>query len=323
MPSWYPKGPRSSHLGPIGLALLASIGAAGCRTTRAPAIAAWPAAFTQPVNGPDVDAPAPANLGPLAPRPERTPARLEEEPYEWKRFGLSLGAQVLAQVNTTLRVDSPTLGIGTEIDLEKDFDVDESVFMGRIDATWHFTRRQELDFSVFNLAREGTRVIDRDIQIGDVVFPVGSEVSTDFDNLFIKLAYRYAFWVRQRWHAGASIGLHTMDWSTEWKAGTLAIEEDFDFTVPLPVLGVFGTYALSPKLYLNASSEFFGLEYDNFDGFLNNTRLALEHRTFRHVGFGIGLDYFLIDASAEGDNGNLEAEMEYDYLGLTAYLRIY
>ena len=56
------------------------------------------------------------------------------------------------------------------------------------------------------------------------------------------------------------------------------------------MLGVFGAYARSPRWYLNASSEFFGLSYEEFDGFVNNSRLLLEHRTFSHLDFGCGLD---------------------------------
>ena len=33
-----------------------------------------------------------------------------EGPYEWKRFGLSLGLQLIAEVDTTLRVDSRRSG---------------------------------------------------------------------------------------------------------------------------------------------------------------------------------------------------------------------
>lgn len=250
-------------------------------------------------------------------------ARAADEGYEWKRFSLGLGAQLIADMNTTMRVDSPTLGVGTEVDLEDDLGVDDSLFLGRMDAEWRFARRHALDFSLFKLGREGTRVIDRDLQIGDVVFPLNAEVESEADQLVVKLAYRYSFLNRERWHVGASFGAHTMDWSTRWESGGLALEEDYDVLVPLPVVGLFGSWALTPRLYLSASSEFFGLEYEEFDGFLNNTRLALEHRTFEHLGLGLGLDYFLMNAGVENDSGSLSAEVEYDYLGLMGFVRIF
>lgn len=324
--------------GPVGAVLGGLLLCCACRSATRAQTVGWSAPALAPADAPASEAvPGHAAFSTPDPDPEAAyePLRLpaagttppgddSDEAYEWKRFAVSIGAQLIASVNTTLRVDSPTLGIGTEVDFESDFDVDDRLFFGRIDAEWRFARKHSLDFSIFDLKREGTRVTDRDIQIGDVVFPVDTRVTNESELLVVKLAYRYAFLSHPRWHMGASLGAHAMDWDTEWRTGSgLALEEDFGVLVPLPVVGLFGSVAITPKLYLNASSEFFGLKYDNFDGFLNNTRLNLEHRTFKHVGFGIGLDYFRLDASVESDNGNLEAEAKYDYVGLVAFMRIF
>ena len=318
----------------LSLVLFSLAGLCGCRATSLPVAVSWPPRIPAPSASATTAASSAFRLELALALPETNaepdpalrvaarPRRESEDVYEWKRLGLSLGAQLIADMNTSLRVDSQT-GNGTEVDLEKDFDLDESMFLGRIDANWRMAKKHELDFSLFQLGREGTRAIDRDIQIGDITFPVNSRVTNEFETTIIKLAYRYAFLLRPRWHLGASFGAHTMDWSTKWTAGALALEEGFDFIVPLPVLGLFGSYALTPKLYLNASSEFFGLEYEEFDGFLNNTRLNLEHRTFDHLGFGIGLDYFLINASLENESGSLSAEAQYDYLGLLGFVRVF
>lgn len=251
------------------------------------------------------------------------PRAEESQAYRWPTLSLSLGAQLVGIVDTTMRVDSDTLGTGTEVDLEDAFNLEDSFFLARLDATWLMSRRHSLDFSAFQLSRQGTRTIDRDIQIGDTVFPINSSVTNESDILMIKLAYRYAFLDRPRGQMGASLGFHTMDWDTQWSAGALSLDEDFDVLIPLPVLGLFGAYALSPRWYLNASSEFFGLSYEELEGFLNNTRLSLEHRTFEHVGFGLGVDYFLVNASIANESGNLEASTEFDYAGLLVYMRVF
>jgi len=266
---------------------------------------------------------APAGMSSLSAVPTAATEEDPQESYEWKRFSVALGAQLLADISTTMRVDSDTLGAGSEIELESDFGVDDSLFLGRLDAEWRFAKRHSLDFSLFKLGRESTRVIDRELQIGDIIFPINAEVKTEANQGVVKLAYRYAFLNRERWHFGASFGAHTMDWNTEWSSGGLSLEEDFDVLVPLPVLGVFGSWALTPRLYLSGSSEFFGLEYEQYDGFMNNTRFALEHRTFEHLALGVGLDYFLLNASVENDSGSLSAEVEYDYLGLMGFVRVF
>lgn len=315
-----------SHTNPGGqsfrsraVVVLVLAGAESCRSAPAPLSASGPA-------------PQETSLGPSMPSSsigiDADPAlllaapRVEQPVYEWPRLSVALGAQLVGGVNTSMRVDSETLGQGTEIDLENDFDVDKTLFLGRIDANWRIAQKHHLDFSIFELSRGGTRLTNRDIQIGDTTFPVNTSVTNEFDTLVVKLAYRYAFLDRPRWHMGASLGTHTMDWEAEWKANNQALKEDFGVLVPLPVLGLFGSYAFTPKLYLNWSTEFFGLEYDEFDGFLNNTRLNLEHRTFEHVAFGLGLDYFVVNASMESESGNLTAELDSDYLGLLIFIRI-
>jgi hypothetical protein len=246
------------------------------------------------------------------------------ETYTWPKLSLAAGGQLFADVRTEMRVDSDVAGDGTEVTLEDDFNVDDSVFAGRVDAYWRFTRRQALDLSFFKLDRNGTRTIDRDIQIGDVVFPVNTTVESDFETLVAKLAYRYSFFSHERWHAGASLGAYWLDLRSEWQATGGSLEEELDAKAPLPVLGVFGSYAFTPKLYLSGASEFFGLEYEQYDGFLNDTRLVLEHRTFEHLALGAGFDYFLINASVESEHeGLIHAELEYGYLGFLVFARLY
>ncbi len=318
------RGAHSPHGQVIGL-VLALAGSWSCRSAGVPLTASWPETYPTalaPSTPPTASVAEPEAPHFLLPRALRIEAA-EEAGYEWPHLSLSLGAQLIADVNTTLRVDSETLGRGTEIDLESDFDVDDSLFFGRIDASWRMARKHELNFSLFELDREGTRVTKRQIQIGNTVFPINTRVTNEFETLVVKLAYRYAILHRPRWHMGLSLGAHTMNWDTKWTAGGLALEEDFGFLVPLPVLGLFGSYAFTPRLYLNGSSEFFGLEFEEFDGFLNNTRLNLEHRTFEHLALGVGLEYFLINASVESESGRLSAEAEYDYLGLQVFATLF
>jgi hypothetical protein len=158
--------------------------------------------------------------------------------YYWPPLSVSAGGQIFAGVDTKMRLDSDNLGIGTEIDLEDDFDVDDDVFAGRIDANWRFAKRHALDLSVFDLRRNGTRAIDRDIQIGDEVFPVGTAVESEFETRVARLAYQWSFWRRERWNAGLSFGIHWFDLRTGWEAGAIGVEQDFDAKAPLPVLGL-------------------------------------------------------------------------------------
>jgi hypothetical protein len=244
--------------------------------------------------------------------------------YEWPRLSLSAAGEYFSRVDTTFRVDSDILGRGTELDLEDELDVDETAFAARVDAAWHFFKRHWIDVSYFDLKREGEKTIDRDIEIGNTTFPVNSDVDTEFETEVATISYRLALLWRERWHAGVSLGTYWFDMSAEFTAGGLGLEESVDASTPLPVYGIFGSWAWTPDLYLTGVSEFFSLDYEEYDGFFNDTRLLLEHRTFDHIALGIGLDYFGIDATVESENDDLlEAEFDYDYVGVLVFAKLY
>ena len=54
---------------------------------------------------------------------------------------------------------------------------------------------------------------------------------------------------------------------------------------------------------------------------ITDSRLTLDHDTFKHFGWGIGFNGFSADAQADGDD-DLSAKLEYGYQGLMLYLRL-
>ena len=55
-----------------------------------------------------------------------------------ERFTFRVGAQLFTNFTTRLRVDSATLGRGTELVVEDDLSVEDSLQVGRLDGTYHF-----------------------------------------------------------------------------------------------------------------------------------------------------------------------------------------
>jgi hypothetical protein len=48
---------------------------------------------------------------------------------------------------------------------------------------------------------------------------------------------------------------------------------------------------------------------------------VLEHRTFKHLGFGLGLNYFFLDANV--DTVDYQGKASLEYLGPLLYLKGY
>jgi len=87
------------------------------------------------------------------------------------RFSFRIGAQAFTTLTTRLRLDSETLGMGTEIELEDAANLEEHIQVVRLDGTYNFNRRHHADFAYYDIDREGGRSTTQDISFGDVFFP--------------------------------------------------------------------------------------------------------------------------------------------------------
>ncbi|TAH38176.1 MAG: hypothetical protein EYC70_06020 [Planctomycetota bacterium] len=248
----------------------------------------------------------------------------EPEYYEniYRRFGLNLGVAAYSDFNTSLTISTPTI-VGAVIDLEDTLGVDRSTQIARIDAYYSFNRRHRIDASYYDIDRSGSRTLQDDIQVGDVFFPAGSGVETEFRTKILKLDYRYNFVADTRTTIGASIGFHVMGIGFGMQTNNLSLEENFRVNAPLPLLGLHFAYALDRKWHLSADWEVLKVDLGTFQGYVNDNRLTLEHDTFKNFGWGVGLNNFRTEVTVEGSGSPLDADIEYGYSGVMLYARLY
>lgn len=243
-------------------------------------------------------------------------------PYDniYRRFELGLGGLALATFNTTLQVGSSSLGAGAVLDLEDALGVDSKTTSGRLDVHYAFNRRSSLEFSAYDIRRDGRRILGEDIEFGDKVIPAGP-LDTQFNTLVVKLAYRHNLVADVRTVIAVSAGFHVMGVETGLKSETFNVEEDLNVTVPLPVLGVHAAYALNHKWKVTVSAEFFRVALGDFTGSLTDSQIRIEHDPFKHFGWGVGLNGFIMDLGI--DDGDVFADLEYGYQGLMLYVRTF
>jgi hypothetical protein len=77
--------------------------------------------------------------------------------------------------------------------------------------------------------------------------------------------------------------------------------EGQDVLAPLPVLSLYGNFALTDRWAVGTRLDRFSLEYDKFDGGLTSLALDLQYQPFKHVGFALGYRALAIKAEVEGD----------------------
>jgi hypothetical protein len=251
----------------------------------------------------------------------------ESEFGPWKKFSISFGG-FIAEMDTEVRFDSKTLGLGTVLDVEEIFDLDEDVRVLRSDGHYRFSDngRHRVDFTFYDLSRDATRTLDRDITIGDQTFNIGDTVDTKFGLEFFKAAYAYSFLMNDALDISASAGLFMINLEFEVETIATGIEEVEELLVPLPVIGLRANFALTPKLILKESLDLFYLKYESFKGHLLDLNLALEYRIWKHVGLGLGYEATRIEISAGNDDDeplDLEGKLDFRYNGVLFYAVYY
>jgi len=251
----------------------------------------------------------------------------QQEEAPWKRFGLNLGGSFNGyDSNVRLGVK----GVGLNVDVEELLDLDMSTSSFAIDAFWRFTQnsRHRLDFNWFLLHRSGTNVLGRSIDIGDLHIPLGTTVHTRLDIDIYRVGYSYSFFQDDRMDLAVSGGAYILPIKFDIRAESLIIDESESesITAPLPVIGLRADFAISPKWFLRSRIDLFYLEIGNFRGAIADTRLALEYRAFKHVGFGVRAENFRVKVEAEGDDYpgvDFTGAFEFYSLGLMAYLTLH
>jgi len=214
-------------------------------------------------------------------------------------------------------LDSETLGVGTEIELEEDGNLEESIQVARVDGTYNFNRRHHAAFSFYDIDRDGFRTTARDISYGDVFFPAGTQMRTVFQQEIFKLSYGYNFVIRERGKLGASIGAHTIKFTTGLAGPDNAQEADAD--APLPVVGLRGHYQFAEKWRVTGGFEWFDIQAGDLQGTFTDLIISVEHDTFDRFGFGFGFNTFRLDVEARDEN--LTGTIYLDFDSFIVYFR--
>ncbi|MCB0504818.1 MAG: hypothetical protein KDC58_04870 [Cyclobacteriaceae bacterium] len=243
----------------------------------------------------------------------------------WSRFSLHAGGFISSN-NSGVVLGSQQLGAGIQIDVEDALGLETSTLVFRVDADYRFGKRSKhsASFGYFDVRRNANKVLEKEIEIGDETFPIGTEVSSQFDLTIIRAKYGYSFFQDKRVSLGGTFGFYIMPLSFSVKALGLD-EQSTHFVAPLPLLGFYTNFRITDKLYLNQSIEFLYLSISNFTGKITDFNFALEHRTFSHFGFGAGINLNGIDISVEDESSPLDfvGKINMEYSGLLLYGKYY
>lgn len=236
------------------------------------------------------------------------------------------GGVFLPAIDTKTRIDNANLGIGDVIDLKDDLGLDDTQTTFYGSSYWRFFPRHRIGVGYFRFKDETIATVQRDLQIGDEIYPLGANVSSDFKFEIFPIHYSYSFIKREKVEFSGTIGLHWYQINFGLAGSTSLGNQDIDAEVsieekaPLPLLGLEFNYNFTHKWTAGIHGEVFSMDSGDFSGNLVNLSARTEYWLSNHLGTGLAVNFFRLDVDVKSDDWR--GAYKYKYWGPQIYLTV-
>ena len=230
-----------------------------------------------------------------------------------------------ASADTRVNVSRPGRP-GTDIDMESNLGLKKHETLPALYGGWRLGR-WVINGEYYALDRNGSRATTRDIEFDGVTFPANVAIDSKMRSNVYRATVGYSFIRNDKAELGAAIGLHATDFTVRLRgdaqvAGSAARQTEdrrHSFLAPLPTVGVYGTYEVTPKVILTGRVDYLSMKIDEYDGSILNAQAALSYRISRMI--ELGLAYRYVDYSLDVDKSSYQANIDYDFNGPSAFIR--
>ena len=184
---------------------------------------------------------------------------------------------------------------------------------------WRATDNWRVDFEYFEIARDATRTLAQDVQWGDLTFTAGTAVHSTFDFSDLRISAAYSFFKRPDKEIGVGLGVHVAGMKASIQSAGIGAEAT-DVTAPLPVVNLYGMFALTDEWAVNMRADWLSLTYGDYSGDVRNLEINALYQPFRNVGFGLGVRSLVIDVDI--DNTDWRGQARLSFQGPTAFMTV-
>jgi hypothetical protein len=243
----------------------------------------------------------------------------QTDPIQTNRFlGDRWNVRLLGAFSDLSSDVSAGRSLGALINLEELLGFDEQITTWGISGFYRLTtnRRHTLRFSYADFSRDAYKAAVGTIPIFDVEF-IG-DVESSFGSRIGTLAYQYSFTNSDRTEAGITGGLAFFYYSLRL-TGRYIIDNDPELEefgslaeavlAPVPTVGFFINYAITPKLILDLRTSFIDLTISEHDGRIFTNTGNLTWYFTRHFGLGVGLSGSDVVYENTGGDGRLKVDL--------------
>ena len=243
------------------------------------------------------------------------------------KFSIAVGS-FLPAFNTKVRVEGDNVGPGDDVDLENDLGIDRNDTSLYVGASWRFKPKHRIFANFFQSSRESQVVANKDIQIGDEIYPAGATLKSKLSFNVVPVTYAYSLIQSERSEFAVTGGLHWNSIKLKVEGSASAGNQDLDAEIeakvdaPMPLVGLDYTYAFTPRWAGGARGEVFWFDFNGspieVGGTIVNLRLSTDYWITRNFGLGAAVNYFQFDVDVDSDNW--KGALNYGYIGPQIYV---
>ena len=242
------------------------------------------------------------------------------------RFNFKLEGSFVS-LTTAIRLDSETLGEGTELRFEDDFGLGDSEIVPSLSFEWQVGRRHRLAARWQDIDRSSTAQVLTEIQWGDETIPIDANIGIAFDITTYAIDYTYYPWIKERWAGGFGLGFRVLDITAVLKVDEIELDQDVNASAPLPYVNFEYRRKLSEKWRLKAGLGWLAVTIGDISGSQYIGRLAFEYQTRKRWGFGAAINLSSVDLDWSGlereDGQNeLSGHVDFDIDDFSLYVRV-
>jgi len=244
-----------------------------------------------------------------------------------EKFVLDMGV-FFPDRNFEIHVDGSIAGRNPDIDFENEFGLNRSDEVLAIDFGWRFGKKWSLLTQYFESSGSRSAVLDEDIEWNDVVFGQGSNVVAGQEFSLVRVFFGRQFDTSERHDFGVGAGFHWLEIGAFIQGDILVSGAPNEFRresvkaeFPLPNVGVWYRYSLSPKWALRSRFDYLSVDIGDYSGSLVNGSLGFNYQLFDN--FGVGLSYNIFELDLGITRTDWRGDVVSRYEGLYVYVSAY
>lgn len=230
----------------------------------------------------------------------------------------------LTGLDTKVRLDSPTGGEGTTVSLEDDLGFSSSESVPRLRLGLILGKRHEISVGWYKTDRDSQTTVTEEIKWGDETFPIDTDISAFYNTEFLTFGYTYWFYSSEKTSLGVTGGLVKAKLSSGLGISLIGqgiqVEEDLSTDIPVPQLGFSANTYLGKRFVFTGRVGYIAFDLDDWDGDVTSAAVGVEHRTWKHFGFGLGYSY--TDYDIESLDTKFLGNVQFNVSGFEIYGRV-